>query len=198
MPSWQAPRPRSPRTPSTCGPRLLAASRRTEDAAKNSGGLGHLRPERRRPALAQATHPTQRHFNGSSTLVRDRGHMTTRWTFRLARVWAAQFTASGPEDYADYADCDADPRRHSPRARNMISAGRTDLASQPSPRSIPTSIRLGPATGRPGQQGTTLPTLRKRLTEQLHDSDGGTVPHRRQNRRTTKPRCRRFRSGNSR
>jgi hypothetical protein len=37
--------------------------------------------------------------------------MTTRWTFRLARVWAAPFTASGLEDHADYADCDADPRR---------------------------------------------------------------------------------------
>ena len=37
--------------------------------------------------------------------------MTTRWTFRLARVWAAPFTAPGLEDHADYADCDADPRR---------------------------------------------------------------------------------------
>ena len=37
--------------------------------------------------------------------------MTTRRTFRLARVWAAVFTALGPEDYADYADCGADPRR---------------------------------------------------------------------------------------
>ena len=37
--------------------------------------------------------------------------MTTRWTFRPAQVWAALFTAVGPEDYADYADCDADPRR---------------------------------------------------------------------------------------
>jgi hypothetical protein len=54
--------------------------------------------ERRRPALAQATHPTQRHFNGSSTLVRDRGRMTTRWTFRLARVWAACPPRRGHED----------------------------------------------------------------------------------------------------
>ena len=37
--------------------------------------------------------------------------MTARWTFRLARVWAALFTASGPEDFDDYADCHADPRR---------------------------------------------------------------------------------------
>jgi hypothetical protein len=37
--------------------------------------------------------------------------MTTRWTFRLARVWAALFTASGLEAYAHDADCDADPRR---------------------------------------------------------------------------------------
>lgn len=37
--------------------------------------------------------------------------MTTQWTFRLARVSAVLFTASGPEDYADYADCDADPCR---------------------------------------------------------------------------------------
>ena len=37
--------------------------------------------------------------------------MTTQWTFRRAQVWAALFTASGPEDYAEYADCDADPCR---------------------------------------------------------------------------------------
>ena len=108
---------------------------------KNSGGLDHLRPERRRPALEQATHPTQRHFNRSSTLVRDRGRMTTRWTFRLARVWVAQFTASGPEDYADYADCDADPRRvrrepaairvRFPHIRFHMSAGRSDRADEP-------------------------------------------------------------------
>jgi hypothetical protein len=89
MSSWPAPRRRSPRTPRS---------------------VGHLRPERRRPVLAQATHLTQRHFNRSSTLVRDRGRMTTRWTFRLARVWAALFSASGPEDYVDYDDRDADPR----------------------------------------------------------------------------------------
>ena len=37
--------------------------------------------------------------------------MNTRGAFGLARVWAALFTASRPEDYADYADRDADSRR---------------------------------------------------------------------------------------
>ena len=36
----------------------LATSRRTEDAAENGGGLGHLRLERRCPALAQARPPS--------------------------------------------------------------------------------------------------------------------------------------------
>jgi hypothetical protein len=167
-----------------CGEKQRRPGPPTTEAAPPGTGAGHS---------PDAT-AFQRIFNtGSRSWSHDYA-----MDIRLARVGAAQFTASGPEDYADYADCDADPRRHSPRAQNIISAGRTDLASQPSPRSTPTSIRLGPTTGRPGQQGTTLPTLRKRLTEQLHDSDGRTVPHRRQNRRTTKRRCRRFRSGNSR
>ena len=67
--------------------------------------------------------------------------MTTRWTFRLARVGAAQFTASGPEDYADHADCDADPRRvrREPAAirvrfrhiRFHMPAGRSDRPDEP-------------------------------------------------------------------
>ena len=67
--------------------------------------------------------------------------MTTRWTFRLARVWAALFTASGPEDYADYADCDADPCRvrREPAATCSLPphpdpharADRSDRADQP-------------------------------------------------------------------
>ena len=71
--------------------------------ASRHEGTAHRPIPRRRPTLVQATHPThptQRCFNGSSTLVRDRRRMTTRWTFRLARVWAALFTASGPEDYS--------------------------------------------------------------------------------------------------
>jgi hypothetical protein len=68
--------------------------------------------------------------------------MTTRWTFRLARVWAAPFTAPGLEDHADYADCDADPRRvrrepaairvRFPHIRFHMSAyGRSDRADEP-------------------------------------------------------------------
>jgi hypothetical protein len=37
--------------------------------------------------------------------------MTTRWTFRLARLLGRPVHRIGPKDYADYADRDADPRR---------------------------------------------------------------------------------------
>jgi hypothetical protein len=58
--------------------------------------------------------------------------MNTRWTFGLARVWAALLTASRPEIYIDHAHRDADSRR----VRSELAAihGRFPTSGPPGPR----------------------------------------------------------------